>query len=87
MQTTFFKVTMFGSCLVLMLLIDVLPRLPHLGLQGVPEAHAVLGVRRRTARRTPVVGGTSVHPADSAPMAQAQQKAATTQQQAAAAPG
>jgi hypothetical protein len=76
---------MFGSCLVLMLLIDVLPRLPHLGLQGVPEAHAVLGVRRRTARRTAVVVGTSVHAAVSAQMAQAQQKAATSQQQAAAA--
>lgn len=85
MQTTFFKVTIFGSCLVPMLLIDVLPRLPYLGLQGVPEAHAVLGTRRRTARRTAVVVGTSVHAADSAQTAQAQQQAATSQQQAAAA--
>ena len=47
----------------------------------VPEAHAILGVRRRTA----VVVGTEVHAEDSVQIAQAQQQTAAAQQQAAAA--
>jgi len=50
----------------------------------IPEADGVMGVRRRTARRTTVVVGTSVHAADAAAMSQSQQQAAAAQQQAAA---
>jgi hypothetical protein len=82
---TLFKITVLSLCLVLILLLDLVPQLLAPGLSLVPEAEAVLGVRRRTARRTAVVVGTSVHAADSAQMAQAQQQAATSQQQAAAA--
>jgi hypothetical protein len=83
MKTTL-KVAVLGICLVLMLLIDAPPQVPFPGLQLVPEAHAIFGVRRRTARRTAVVVGTSVHAADSAQMAQQQQQTAAAQQQAAA---
>jgi hypothetical protein len=61
-----------------MLIADV----PLLPVQLVPEAQAILGVRRRTA----VVVGATVHAADSAQMAQAQQQTAAAQQQAAAVP-
>jgi len=47
----------------------------------VPEAEAVLGVRRRTARRTAVVVGT----ADAAAVSSANAQAAAAQQEAAAA--
>ena len=60
-----------------MLMADV----PLLPVQLVPEAQAILGVRRRTA----VVVGATVHAADSAQMAQAQQQTAAAQQQAAVA--
>jgi len=60
-----------------MLMADV----PLLPVQLVPDADAILGTRRRTA----VVVGASVHAADSAQMAQAQQQTAAAQQQAAAA--
>lgn len=49
--------------------------------QMVPEAHAVLGVRRRTRRRTAVVVGSAA----AAQTAAAQQQTAAAQQQAAAA--
>jgi predicted lipid-binding transport protein (Tim44 family) len=58
----------------------LLTEVPLLPMQLVPDAHAILGVRRRTA----VVVGTEVHAADSAQMAQAQQQTAAAQQQAAA---
>jgi biotin carboxyl carrier protein len=81
-----------AAALVLMLLIDVSPQLFYPrsqpfypGFQLVPDAHAILGVRRRTRRRTAVVVGTTVHAADSAQIAQSQQQAAAAQQQAAAA--
>ena len=67
---TVFRISVLGIGLLVMLLLDVAP------LQLVPEAHAVLGVRRRTARRTAVVMGS----ANAAASSQAQQ------QQAAAAP-
>ena len=60
-----------------MLLADV----PLLFEQLVPDAHAIYGVRRRTARRTAVVVGSAA----SAQTAAAQQQAAAAQQQAAAA--
>lgn len=51
----------------------------------IPEAEAVYGVRRRTARRTAVVVGSTSAAASSAAVAQSQQQAAIAQQQAAAA--
>jgi hypothetical protein len=74
------KVTVLGTCFVLTLLIDAPPQLPFPGLQLVPEAHAILGVRRRTAAVTAV----AVSSADEAKMAQQQQQTAAAQQQAAA---
>jgi hypothetical protein len=53
---------------------------PLLPVHLVPDANAILGVRRRTA----VVVGATVHAEDSAQMAQAQQQTAAAQQQAAA---
>jgi hypothetical protein len=82
---TLFKSAVLGICAVLMMLIDAPPQVPYIGLQLVPEAHAIFGVRRRTARRTAVVVGSSVHAADQAQMAQQQQQTAAAQQQAAAA--
>jgi type II secretory pathway component GspD/PulD (secretin) len=73
---TILKIAAITIALVLMLIADI----PLLPVQLVPEAHAVLGVRRRTA----VVAGATVHAADSAQMAQSQQQAAAAQQQAAA---
>jgi hypothetical protein len=74
---TLLKIAAVAIALVLMLIADV----PLLPVQLVPEAQAILGVRRRTA----VVVGATVHAADSAQMAQAQQQAAAAQQQAATA--
>lgn len=73
---TILKIAGVGISLVMMLLVDV----PLVPVQLVPEAHAIFGVRRRTA----VVVGATVHAADSAQMAQSQQQAAAAQQQAAA---
>jgi hypothetical protein len=70
------KIALVAIALVLMLIADI----PLVPMQLVPEAHAVMGVRRRTA----VVVGATVHAADSAQMAQSQQQAAAAQQQAAA---
>jgi hypothetical protein len=74
MKTTF-KIAILATCLVLMLIADV-PLLPE---QLVPEADAILGVRRRTRRRTAVVVGSAA----AARTAAAYQQAAPTQQQAA----
>ena len=74
---TILKIAATTIALVLMLIADI----PFLPVQLVPEAHAVFGVRRRTA----VVAGATVHAADSAEMAQSQQQAAAAQQQATAA--
>ena len=52
----------------------------------VPEAEAIAGVRRRTARRTAViVGGSTAAAASASTSATQQQQAATAQQQAATA--
>lgn len=82
---TIFKIAVLATALLFMLIAD-LPLLfeqdvPPLFEQLVPEAHAVLGVRRRTRRRTAVVVGSAA----SAQTAAAQQEAAATQQEAAAA--
>jgi predicted lipid-binding transport protein (Tim44 family) len=74
---TMFRIAVVAATLGLMLMADV----PLLPMQLVPEAHAIFGVRRRTA----VIVGASVHAADSAQMAAAQQQTAAAQQQAAAA--
>jgi hypothetical protein len=73
---TILKIAATTLALVLILIADI----PLLPVQLVPEAHAVFGVRRRTA----VVAGATVHAADSAQMAQSQQQAAAAQQQATA---
>ncbi|MGD8700966.1 MAG: hypothetical protein PVG51_07165 [Desulfosarcina sp.] len=70
---------------VFMLVTDMpllfVPIVPPPFEQLVPEAHAVLGVRRRTRRRTAVVVGSVA----SAQVAAANQQAAAAQQEAAAA--
>lgn len=76
------KIIVLVGGLALVFLCDVM----SLGL--VPEAEAVLGVRRRTARRTAVVVGSASAAEVSAANASAaasQQQAAAAQQQAAAA--
>jgi biotin carboxyl carrier protein len=76
------KITVVVGGLALMFLCDVM------SLRLVPEAEAVLGVRRRTARRTAVVVGSASAAEVSAANASAaasQQQAAAAQQQAAAA--
>lgn len=70
------KIAVVATSVVPMLIADV----PRLLVQLVPDAHAILGTRRRTA----VVVGTEVHAADEAQMAKAQQQTAAAQQQAAA---
>ena len=77
MKTTF-KITILATSLVLMLIADV-PLLPE---QLLPEADAVMGVRRRTRRRTAVVVGSAA----AAQTAAAQQQAAASQQAGAAPP-
>ena len=76
-MNTMLKVAIVATSLVGMLIADA----PILPVQLVPDAHAILGVRRRTA----VVVGTEVHAADEAQIAQAQQQTAAAQQQTAAA--
>jgi len=80
---TILKITGVTISLVLMLIADV----PVLPLQLVPDAEAVLGVRRRAHRRGVVVGYTAGAAAASASASQqqaapAQQQAAPAQQQA-----
>ena len=77
MKTTF-KIAILATSLVLMLIADV-PLLPE---QLVPEADAIMGVRRRTRRRTAVVVGS----ATAARTASAYQQSAAPQQAAPAAP-
>ena len=52
------KLTVLGTTALLMYFLDVAPRSDHRlsGLQLVPEAHAIAGVRRRSARRGVAVG-------------------------------
>jgi hypothetical protein len=77
MKTTF-KIAILATSLVLMLIADV-PLLPE---QLVPEADAIMGVRRRTRRRTAVVVGSAA----AAQKAAVQYQTAPAQQQAAPAP-
>ena len=78
---TILKITIISIVLILTIIVDI----PILPVELVPEAQAILGVRRRTARRTAVV----VHSADVAAESSAaasQQQAAPPPQQAAPAP-
>jgi hypothetical protein len=72
----FQKLLVLGIVGLLMLLFDVMP------LQLVPDAYAIAGVRRRTARRTAVVVGS----ASASQSAQQQQQAAAPPPEAAPAP-
>ena len=74
---TILKIAAATIILVVMIIADI----PLLPVQLVPEAQAVLGVRRRAVRRTAVV----VSSADAAAVATSQQQAAAAQQQTAAA--
>ena len=77
---SFLKIICVAAGFVLVFLLDLV----SLGL--VSEADAIAGVRRRTARRTAVVVGSSTAAAASASAAATQQQqAATAQQQAATA--
>jgi nucleoid-associated protein YgaU len=80
---TILRISTTLSVLVVMLIIDI----PILPVELVPEAQAILGVRRRTARRTAVVvsSADAAAVATSQQQAAAQQQAAVAQQQAAAA--
>jgi len=80
MKTTI-KISILAISLILMLIADI-PLLPE---QLTPEAEAVMGVRRRTRRRTAVVVGSAaaVGSAATAQTAAAQQPAAPAQQPAA----
>jgi hypothetical protein len=82
---TILKISVGAVALVTMLLAD----LPFMPVQSVPEANAILGVWRRTARRCAVVGtvavATTATAAAASETAAAQQQAAAAQQKAAAA--
>ena len=82
-----FKLAVLVPVLVLMVLVDIPPELPSLQVQLVPDAHAILGVRRRSFRRGVVVGAAagaeSASAASSSQTAQAQQQTAQAQQQTA----
>ena len=67
--------------ITIVLILTIIVDIPILPLELVPEAQAILGVRRRAVRRTAVV----VSSADAAAVATSQQQAAAAQQQAAAA--
>ena len=82
--------TIVATAAVLMLIGDAPPQAPSImGLQFVPEAHAIFGVWRRHARRWAVVGTAAVASAATATAASeaaaANQQAAAAKQQAAAA--
>ena len=76
---TIFKISFLGFFFVLVVLLDVL------SLHLVPDAYAIYGTRRRTARRTAVVVGSATAASAGAATASAQQQTAAAQQQAAAA--
>jgi len=71
---TIFKTALAFIAVALLLIADV----PILFEQLVPDAHAILGVRRRALRRGVVIGAASATAVESS------QHAATAQQQAAA---
>ena len=78
-MNTIRRMAFIASSLVLMLMADV----PLLPVQLVPEAEAILGVRRRSAVVGYVGAATASAAAQSQQSAPAQQQAATAQQQSA----
>ena len=88
------KVAACAASIVVMLSVEVAPESP-LGLQLLPEAHAVVGapvtpvsvagVARRTTRRTVAVASTTATSQSAAQATTAQQQSATAQQQSATA--
>lgn len=80
MKTTV-RITVIAFSLAFMLMADV----NLLFVELVPEADAIFGVRRRTARRTAVIVGSSVRAQDSAQISASQQQAAAAEAEAAAA--
>lgn len=80
---TLSKTIFLATVLVLMLVADIplIPDIPPLQFELVPEAQAIYGTRRRTRRRTAVVA----YSAGKSTAAASQQQAAAAQQQAAAA--
>ena len=76
----FVKILGIAAGFALLFLLDVI----SLGL--MPEAEAIAGVRRRTARRTAVIVGSSAAAASSASASAAQQQQAAPAPQPAAAP-
>jgi hypothetical protein len=80
------KIALLAPALILMFLVDVPPELPPPYVQLVPEAQAILGVRRRSVRRGVVVGAAVAGSEEkSQQSATAQQQSATAQQQSATA--
>ena len=88
------KVAALVASIVVMLSVAVAPESP-LGLQLLPEAHAIVGapvtpvsvagVARRTTRRTVAVASTTAASQSAAQATTAQQQSATAQQQSATA--
>jgi hypothetical protein len=81
---TILKIAVLTPALILLFLVDVPPELPAPYVQLVPEAHAILGVRRRSVRRGVVVGASVAHAEDAS--AQKSQQAAAAPPPPAAAP-
>lgn len=82
------KTTMKITTVLFILLFMGITDIPLLPVDLVPDAQAILGVRRRTARRWAVVGasaGAATAASANAAAASSQQQAAAAQQQAAAA--
>jgi hypothetical protein len=79
-MTTMFKIAVVAPALGWMLFADI----PLLPLQLVPEAHAILGVRRRTAVVAYSAGAATPSAAAHSQQAAAQQQAAAAQYPAAA---
>ena len=84
---TILKITTIAIVLILTIIVDI----PILPVELVPDADAIMGVRRRTRRRTAVVVGSTTAAATASaeasqqPAAPTPQQAAPAQQQAAAA--
>ena len=81
---TILKTAVLSVCTGLLFLVDVPPQFP-LRVEFVPEAHAILGVRRRAFRRGAVVGA-SVAADETAAAAASQPVAAPPPAPAPAAP-
>jgi len=81
---TILKTAVLSVCLGLLFTVDVPPEFP-LRVEFVPEAHAILGVRRRAFRRGAIVGA-SAATATAVSVDEANAAAAPAQSQPAPAP-